>query len=1037
MSIFQKSVVNKYLKTLDEDKINQAYNRFTKFYGNKLRLMNIVTLKEENYQEGFLREIFVNVLGYTINPDLNYNLTTEYKNRTDNKKADGAILKNGEAIGVIELKSTKTAFIENITNQAFNYKNNQPNCRYVITSNFHYLRFFIDNATEYEDFDLFKLTGDEFKRLYLFLSCDSILNNIPFLMKEETKVKEEDISTKFYRDYKTYKEHIYNSLVKNNSQYDKVTLYKKSQKLLDRILFILFAEDTGLIPPNAIARTIEKWNDSVNDGDIISLYNRFQRLFHHLNVGFDYKNWGNVPAYNGGLFQPDEILDNSNLIIENKFLEEESLKLAAYDFNSEIDVNILGHIFEHSLNEFEEIAAQIQGDKIDKTKTKRKKDGVFYTPKYITQYIVEKTIGRYCTIKKEELGISNIVVSEQHYKNNRRTKAGNELFERLKTYKKWLFDLKILDPACGSGAFLIEALHFLINEHNEIDNKISELEKKPIRLFDTDKTILEKNIYGVDINEESVEITKLSLWLNTAKKERKLSDLNNNIKCGNSLIDQKEIAGDNAFDWNTEFSEIMQNGGFDIIIGNPPYVRADIDKPDYQKQRRWLETCGQYQTLYEKWDLMVAFYEKSLNLLKPNGFHGFIASNAISTSKYALKLHEHIIKNYCLQTIDYFEDIEVFQKVGVIPVITIIQNKKPELIFKKIIHKQTFEETTETEITFDSFENIVPIKVFKKYFDKVEISVIHELLGNICYLSVGMVINADEISSKGLFAKDDIISFEETKIHTKPFVEGKDLKDYRIERIKFLEWNTDRVPAKLRRKTFPELYTNEKLLRGRFTGAAYDNTGIVCNDGVIVFKRFCDLHGVNQLSITSSITKNNSISRNELENISEEFDLKYILAILNSTYAYWYLNNFRRAKVVNCFYPDDFRKLPIPKIGYEQQLKFIENVDKILLNYTKLKKSEMFLSRIKTHLNIKTITQKLAEFYKYDFKTFNEELIKQKIVLNLHQSDEWEEYFNSYTTELKTINKIINETKDNLNNMIYNLFHLSNDEIIMIQNATQ
>ncbi len=118
MSIFQKSVVNKYLKTLDELAISLAYERFGKFYGDKLRLMNIVTLKEENYQEGFLREIFVNVLGYTINPDINFNLTTEYKNQTDSKKADGAILKNGQAIGVIELKSTKTAFIENITNQA-------------------------------------------------------------------------------------------------------------------------------------------------------------------------------------------------------------------------------------------------------------------------------------------------------------------------------------------------------------------------------------------------------------------------------------------------------------------------------------------------------------------------------------------------------------------------------------------------------------------------------------------------------------------------------------------------------------------------------------------------------------------------------------------------------------------------------------------------------------------------------------------------------------------------------------------------------
>ena len=119
MSIFQKSVVNKYLKNLDNDKVDFAYENFQKFYGNKLRLYNIMQLKEENYQEGFLREIFVETLGYTINPDENYNLTTEFKNQKDARKADGAILKDGKAIGVIELKSTKTKNLESIKEQAF------------------------------------------------------------------------------------------------------------------------------------------------------------------------------------------------------------------------------------------------------------------------------------------------------------------------------------------------------------------------------------------------------------------------------------------------------------------------------------------------------------------------------------------------------------------------------------------------------------------------------------------------------------------------------------------------------------------------------------------------------------------------------------------------------------------------------------------------------------------------------------------------------------------------------------------------------
>ncbi len=125
MSLFQKSVLNKYLNSLDSAEVDKAYLNFNQFYSDEERIENIKLLKEENYQEGFLREIFVDVLGYTINPNKNYNLTTEFKNETDSKKADGAILFDSKAVGVIELKSTKTTDMESIIDQAFNYKNHQ------------------------------------------------------------------------------------------------------------------------------------------------------------------------------------------------------------------------------------------------------------------------------------------------------------------------------------------------------------------------------------------------------------------------------------------------------------------------------------------------------------------------------------------------------------------------------------------------------------------------------------------------------------------------------------------------------------------------------------------------------------------------------------------------------------------------------------------------------------------------------------------------------------------------------------------------
>ena len=187
------------------------------------------------------------------------------------------------------------------------------------------------------------------------------------------------------------------------------------------------------------------------------------------------------------------------------------------------------------MNELDEMKAQLEGAEIDKTKTKRKKDGVFYTPKYITKYIVANTVGTLCEEKKTALQLDET----EYNTDKKRTKATKQpLLEKLTKYRDWLLQITIIDPACGSGAFLNEALNFLIAEHGFIDELQAKLFGDAMVLSDVEKSILENNLFGVDLNEESVEIAKLSLWLRTAQPNRKLNDLNNNIKCGNSLIDE-------------------------------------------------------------------------------------------------------------------------------------------------------------------------------------------------------------------------------------------------------------------------------------------------------------------------------------------------------------------------------------------------------------------------------------------------------------------------------------------------------------------
>ena len=296
---------------------------------------------------------------------------------------------------------------------------------------------------------------------------------------------------------------------------------------------------------------MDDWRDLQEKDVDIALYARFKKYFEYLNTGFKGKRY-NVFAYNGGLFKTDPLLDG--LKIEDELLYRHTLKLSGYDFVSEVDVNILGHIFENSLNELDEIKARLEGQQVDKAKSKRKKDGVFYTPKYITKYIVDNTVGKLCTEKKAELGL----VEEEYTTDRKRTiKTKQPLFDKLTTYRNWLLQLTICDPACGSGAFLNQALDFLINEHRYIDELQAKLLGDAMVLSDFENSILENNLFGVDLNEESVEIAKLSLWLRTAQPNRKLNDLNNNIKCGNSLIDDPAVAGDKAFNWHLEFPTIF------------------------------------------------------------------------------------------------------------------------------------------------------------------------------------------------------------------------------------------------------------------------------------------------------------------------------------------------------------------------------------------------------------------------------------------------------------------------------------------------
>ncbi len=302
MALFQRSVLKKHLKQQDSDVVAKAYKKFAGYFHDPAIQQNIRERKEEQFQEGFLIELFVNVLDYTLAPNPEFNLTTELKNEKGAKKADGAILKDGQALGVIELKSTKTKDLEKVRQQAFDYKANQTGCVYVITSNFEKIRFYINNAVEFEEFDLFTIDQERFELLYLCLAKDNVLSNVPLKIKEASIQEEEKITKKFYADYSLFKRELFRDLVKlnmknevfrtelNNEDTERANknikhhLFKKSQKLIDRFLFIFFAEDRGLLPPNSTLKILEQW-DKLKDLDAYApLYERYKLYFNYLDT---------------------------------------------------------------------------------------------------------------------------------------------------------------------------------------------------------------------------------------------------------------------------------------------------------------------------------------------------------------------------------------------------------------------------------------------------------------------------------------------------------------------------------------------------------------------------------------------------------------------------------------------------------------------------------------------------------------------------------------------------------------------------------
>ncbi|MCG8762354.1 N-6 DNA methylase [Tenacibaculum finnmarkense] len=1045
MSLFQKSVLNKYLKLQDATLIDKAYKKYTKYFHNLKIQENILISKEEQFQQKFLIELFENIFGYTIFPDENYNLTTEFKNLRGAKKADGAILVDGKAICVIELKGTKTKDLESIRQQAFDYKSSHPTCKYIVTSNFEKIRFYIETSEELEEFNLFTLTRKEFDLLYLCLHKDNMLNNIPLKIKEASVVKEEQITKEFYNDYSLFKRELYRDLIKQNlknpifrteqekenidsiNKNIKLSLFKKSQKLIDRFLFIFFAEDSGLLPPNSTLQILENW-DKLKDLDVeVPLYNRFKLYFKYLDTGregTDKK--AEIFAYNGGLFKPDAVLNS--LILDDKLLYKHTKKLSEYDFNSQVDVNILGHIFENSLNEIESVNAEIEGTNFDKQTSKRKKDGVFYTPKYITKYIVDNTVGKLCIEKKIELGIKE----DDYFKGrkNRNKTTIIKLVSFLDVYRDWLLKLTICDPACGSGAFLNQALDFLIKEHTYIDELKTKLLGGGFIFPDIENTILEKNIFGVDLNEESVEIAKLSLWLRTAQPRRKLNNLNSNIKCGNSLIDSKAVARDKAFNWENEFPQIFENGGFDVIIGNPPYVSTkDMHRHGMQNQiEYWNKTYS--STKSGNYDIFIPFIEKGMELLKKDNSLSFIIPNKFLSAKYSTSILNLIRKNYVfLEVVDY-SNVNVFKEASVYPIIITIKNTKPD--------KKTSNSVKRIIVEQGAFEEF---GIYREW-DYINLKYLDSIDKESDYI-IDKIEKSKVTLNKELSFEPGINGFQFTNYSTC-------VTDGRV--------NDDSKILTVTGSIDPHIF-NKKITRYRKKDYIEP---FITYDSEIISEGKWSLFSRPKVMI-AGMTKIIEASFDIKGNYAPAVSVYSICGDLNNLYQVQLIIN---SKLINWFFRYKFsdkhmaggyisvNNLLLQKIPFRVIDESINTVELVgNANSFRVLKEEYinkFINYLKSQFQLEKLSKKLQNWHDLEFGDFikelnkaiksnNKELVKNELpiipVLTKLDEMDWMDVFTVKKSEAQALQTQINQTDKEIDTMVYKLYNLTDAEIAIVENS--
>jgi hypothetical protein len=572
-----------------------------------------------------------------------------------------------------------------------------------------------------------------------------------------------------------------------------------------------------------------------------------------------------------------------------KGLHEERTGYVQYNFNA-IDADVLGTAYEQYLGH---VIAGARAAEVVEKRAKRKSQGIYYTPTFVVRYIVRQTLGRYL---------------DEHGYNPARP-------------------VRVLDMSCGSGSFLIEAFDTL-DRHLARERSQAHGEREDVADYARRIEILSQNIYGVDKDEQAVAVAKLNLSLKALHARDKLPMLEN-IRVGDSLISGapeelkaafgKDWKEKKPFNWETEFREVFapspsQEGrseGFDVIVGNPPYVRTESIP---EVERDYFSRSDQFKCTYKKFDLYVLFLERAIHLLREGGRLGFIIPYPFLNQTYAEPLRRLILESACIESIVDLSGYKVFQDATVETCIIVLKKTSDRSLSKQNriniisqgtyelgiqksdktayeIQQSIFERTPQSKFRLDLRSNILPL------IEKIEGQSIK--LGQLYYVSKGIVAYSETDGRK----KTDFLHTRRVNRRCVPYLEGKDVQRYAID---FKDQYLDYQPSVMARPTFRELHESPKLLvRAIAQGllGSYDTERFYADQKLICCVQYRYLGTHRQVRPSDDLISD------------PRFDDGYVLGLVNSRL----LNYYYRIILFGglSILPEDVRCLPIRRINFD------------------------------------------------------------------------------------------------------------------------